>query len=33
VPYVTTLEAAHWTLKALQAAKESEVGVKALQAL
>jgi carbamoyl-phosphate synthase large subunit len=33
VPYITTLEAARWTLKALQAAKNSDVSVTALQDL
>lgn len=31
VPYVTTLEAAQWTLKALKAAHNSELTIRALQ--
>jgi carbamoyl-phosphate synthase large subunit len=31
VPYVTTLEAARWTVRALKAAYEGELTVKALQ--
>jgi carbamoyl-phosphate synthase large subunit len=33
VPYITTLEAARWTLKALQAAQSQTVSVNALQTL